>query len=134
MSVNPIFTVRIVYASIGGFFLALGFIGAFLPLLPTTPFVLLSGYFFARSNQRLHSWLVNSRLFGQLIKDWERHGVIPLRGKLLSLLGISLGLTISFVRTESWGIRALCIALGAIGTLYVWSKPSNPPREESPPF
>ncbi len=72
--------------------------GAFLPVLPTTPFVLLAAACFARSSPRFHRWLLEHRLFGPLIRDWQAHGTIPPRTKrfAIALLVVSLGSSIAF--------------------------------------
>lgn len=116
------------YVVLGFLALAVGVLGAFLPMLPTTPFILLAGYFFSRSNRRLHNWLLSTRLFGKIIKDWERHQIIPFRAKLLALLGVIVGLTLTFLRTESWVVRGIFIAVCTYGVFYVWSKPSRAPQ------
>src|SRR4029450_4529784 len=79
------------------FWLALGFIatgcaiaGAVLPLVPTTPFLLLAAYAFARSSPRLHAWLLNHRQFGPLITNWEQHGAIPRGAKITAMVMIAL--------------------------------------------
>ena len=58
---------------VGILFVVLGAIGAVLPLLPTTPFVLVAAWCFARSSPRLHRWLLESRLFGPMLRDWEEN-------------------------------------------------------------
>lgn len=65
--------------------LALGVIGIFLPLLPTTPFLLLSAFCFSRSSKRLHHWLLNHSVFGKYISNYHLLKVIPLRVKVVSL-------------------------------------------------
>src|SRR5216684_390231 len=76
---------RVLYVALGLFFVALAVIGVVTPLLPTTPFLLLAAYFFARSSTRLHNWLLRSRLFGGLIRDWQRYRGVRLRVKVVAL-------------------------------------------------
>ena len=62
---------RAIYKPLGILFLALGVAGVVLPVLPTTPFVLLAAWFFARSSEKWYQWLLNSELFGPAIANWE---------------------------------------------------------------
>lgn len=76
---------------IGGFVsLTVGAIGVVVPLLPTTPLVILAAYFFARSSPQMHQRLLDSRVFGPLIHDWTEHRSIPLRAKILAVSMIVL--------------------------------------------
>lgn len=70
--------------------LALGILGMFLPVLPTTPFVLLAAGCFAKSSPRLHSWLRNSSLFGSILVNWETNRCIPMKSKILAVSMIVL--------------------------------------------
>lgn len=80
--------------------LGLGLIGVVLPILPTTPFMLLAAFFFAKSSKRLHNWLVTHRQFGPSIKNWHQYGAISKRAKIAAistmivvlLLGLYFGL------------------------------------------
>src|SRR4051794_29896613 len=76
---------RLLYVGAGLFFVLLAVVGVVTPLLPTTPFLLLAAYFFARSSARLHNWLLRSRLFGGLIRDWQRHRGVRPRVKVVAL-------------------------------------------------
>lgn len=76
---------RRLYTGFGLISLSLGVIGVFLPLLPTTPFILLSGFLFARGNEKLNIWLRNHKMFGQIIKDYHEDKSIPLHAKILAL-------------------------------------------------
>ena len=82
---------RTLWLIIGLTSLALGIAGVVLPLLPTTPFVLLSAYCFARSSPRLHDWLLGHKIFGPLIHNWEQHRAISQRAKVLAVLSMAVG-------------------------------------------
>ena len=64
------------FLTLGYVSLGLGVIGLLLPVLPTTPFILLAAFAFSKSSEKLHGWLLNHRLYGPLITNWQRHGVI----------------------------------------------------------
>lgn len=77
---------RIVFIAIGSISLGLGILGVFLPVLPTTPFLLLSAWLYARSSARLYHWLLNHKYFGTYIKDFIEDKAISLPAKIISLL------------------------------------------------
>lgn len=110
--------------AVGGIIsLVLGVIGAFLPLLPTVPFILLAAFCFAQSSQRLHTWLINHRVFGPIIRDFEAGNGIPRRVKVraITLLWISMGISAWIVaRPMLWGILAV---VGTGTTIYLWRQP-----------
>ncbi|MBE6275057.1 MAG: DUF454 domain-containing protein [Bacteroides sp.] len=70
---------------LGSFSLALGIIGIFLPLLPTTPFLLLSAALYVRSSEKLYLWLINQKYLGTYIRNFREHKAIPLRAKIISV-------------------------------------------------
>ena len=104
--------------------LVLGLLGVILPILPTTPFILLAAYFFSKGDNRLHSWLLENKLFGPMIRSWENHKVIQLKAKLWAT-GFIIPLfsyTLIFVEVDPW-IKAL-VVLSGIGVLaFIWSRP-----------
>lgn len=70
----------------------LGVIGAFIPILPTTPFLILSAYFFSKSSPRFHTWILNLPMAGPTVKDWHDNRVIKPKAKILCVLMICLSL------------------------------------------
>jgi uncharacterized membrane protein YbaN (DUF454 family) len=110
---------RAVYIAAGSLALALGVAGIFLPLLPTTPFVLLAAACYARGSARFHGWLLANRTFGPMIREWQQHRSIPYRTKLtaVALMSLTLGISIVFFVEPPW----LKLALAAMGVgLAVW--------------
>ena len=79
-------TVKIFLAILGCAALALGVVGIFVPLLPTTPFLLLAAALWVRSSPRLYEWLLAHRCFGEYIRNFRENKAIPLRAKIISLV------------------------------------------------
>ncbi|MFC2135498.1 YbaN family protein [Bacteroidota bacterium] len=87
--------------------------GIFLPLLPTTPFLLLAAACFIRSSDRLYNWLLNHRLFGNYIRNYREHKAIPLKAKIVTLLTLWITLIVSAILLDG-GILIIFI-LAAVG-------------------
>jgi uncharacterized membrane protein YbaN (DUF454 family) len=121
--------VRYLYLAIGLICVGLGAVGAFLPVLPTTPFMILALAMFAKSSVRLERWLLEHKRFGPPLIAWRQHRVIPIRVKLLSWGSMiaSLGL---MALTGRWLAVALAAVVMAIGAIYVARCPSTIPRED----
>ena len=94
----------------------LGYLGAILPGLPTTPWILLASYCFARSSPRLQRWLLRSLLFGRVLRDWHEHRGIRAPVKVVALVMVTVALTFSlgFTTLPLWlkGIIACCGLIG----------------------
>ncbi|MEM9303436.1 MAG: YbaN family protein [Pseudomonadota bacterium] len=105
-----------VFKLLGFLFVGIGGIGVILPLLPTTPFLILAAACFARSSERWHRWLLSSATFGPIIRSWEAHRCIPRRAKIASLLimGLVGGSSILFAVPSAIG-KAVGLALVAVG-------------------
>jgi uncharacterized membrane protein YbaN (DUF454 family) len=122
---------RAVYLVIGLLFVGLGVLGAFLPVLPTTPFLLISLWAFSKSSVRLERWLLDHKRFGPRLTAWRTHRVIPLAAKLAAWGSMVASLTLMIVIGRPVIQIAGAAAVMAIGATYVASKPSRPPAVAS---
>ncbi|MCD8073159.1 MAG: YbaN family protein [Alistipes sp.] len=124
---------RILYKILGLFFVGLGFLGAFLPVLPTTPFLLLALWFFSRSSDRLKHWLLTNRLCGAYIRDYYNGQGVPKRIKYytVALLWVSISCSAYVVREKLWLVILLFIIACGV-TIHIWRiKPKRPKVPES---
>ena len=115
---------KIVLTVIGIVAIALGVIGIFVPLLPTTPFLLLAAACFARSSKGMHDWLMNHRLFGDYLRNYEQGRGIPVRAKLLALVMMWSSLAYAAWRYESIWLRVLIVIVGAGVSIYLLRLPN----------
>lgn len=123
-------TWRWLMIGLGWLSLVVGLVGIFVPLLPTTPFVLLAAFFFSKGSGRLHRWLFQHPRFGRYVRDWEREQVIPPVGKYASTLFMvpSVGfvvLTRDMPVFLSGGMLVTVIAV----LWFIWSRPSRSQQE-----
>ena len=88
---------KIFWLIFGMLSLIIGIIGIVLPLLPTTPFVLLAAALFAKSSNAFHDYLVKNKYFGAIIKDWQENRTIPLRAKITAVLMMSISVIVSII-------------------------------------
>ncbi len=116
---------RILWISFGFLSLLAGIIGAFLPIVPTVPFLLLAAYFFGKSSERLHGWLLGHPRLGPPIRDWEERGVMRRPAKWLATVSIAATFGISLllgVPLYVLGIQA--VVLGAV-LVFLWTRPEE---------
>jgi hypothetical protein len=111
---------RLLYVLLGCFFVGLAVLGAFLPVLPSTPFLLLASYFFIRSSPALNNWLLHSRLFGPMLRDWQQHRGVRPHVKYTAVAIIPVMIAASAVLGElSVPLLVLLGVLGLIGIVVV---------------
>ncbi|MDZ4366451.1 MAG: YbaN family protein [Afipia sp.] len=116
---------RILLLALGFVFVALGFVGAFLPVLPTTPFLILAAACFARSSPRFEAWLLEHERFGPTLRAWRSRGAIPRNAKLAALGGMIIGFTLFRLASDAGLPLTLAVAaLMLTGLAYVFSRPS----------
>ena len=121
-------TRRIIYITLGTFFLILGAIGIFVPLHPTTPFWLLTCWFYVRSSEKLYNRVMSNRYFGPHIKGFVEDKAIPLRSKIITIAIMWLSTIItSLLLVGYWWVKAL---LGLISIGVSWHILSYPTKKE----
>lgn len=118
--------VRWIFLALGVFFVGVGIVGIFLPVLPTTPFMLLAAACFARSSDRFYHWLLNHAVFGRSVREWREHRSIPRRTKWVAILTMAATLAISIVffiprGPLQWALALLGVALA----IYLYRIPSR---------
>lgn len=114
---------------LGFLFVLIGFIGIFLPLLPTTPFLLLALFCFSKGSERFHSWLYHHPLLGKPIRDWEEKGSIPMRAKLLATIMLSISGIYIYPRAYIPGWGKIGFTLTAVSVMiFIWTRPTSKPE------
>ena len=120
------------YFTMGWIFFGTGVVGAFLPVLPTTPFMILALWMFSKSSDRFHRWLYHHRIFGPALRHWEDHRVIPLPIKFASVSMMSVSFSLMLIYSPMpWWSHALVGGLMLYGAWFVLSKPSRAPQEDT---
>lgn len=119
---------RLLYFTLGWVFFITGAIGALLPVLPTTPFMLLALWAFSKSSDRFHDWLYSHRFFGPPLQQWRKHRVIPLPAKIMAIVMMSGSFVFLLVvkTTPAWALYTV----GGIMLFAVWfilRQPSHSP-------
>lgn len=117
---------KIIYFVLGLICLVLGMIGLILPLIPGTPFALLSAYFFSRSSPRVYRWCLSLPFLGEAIRDWETNKVIRPRAKMMAVVFISLGIIILFTfSTLPWPGKIAFTAVLVAVVIFILTRKSG---------
>jgi uncharacterized membrane protein YbaN (DUF454 family) len=119
---------RSVHAAIGGVALALAVAGAVLPLLPTTPFLLVAAWAFARSSPRAEAWLLGHARFGPLVRDWRERGAVARSAKRTAAAVMVATLAIGWAAGLAGWILAVQAAVFAAVSVFLWTRPEPPQR------
>ena len=111
----------------------LGLVGAVLPLLPTTVFLILAAFAFARSSPRLHDWLIGHPRFGPAIVNWQTHGSISRNAKTAAMVAMGLSLVMTWAIGAGELILALQALILAAVAAFILSRPSGPRSTQDEP-
>lgn len=110
---------RYVLLAVGWLSVALGMIGIFLPVLPTTPFLLLAAACFARSSPRFYHWLVEHPRLGPLIRDYLEGNGIPLKGKVYAIASMWISILFSCYLVPLMWARGFMLTSAVLVTVYI---------------
>lgn len=118
-------TKRTVYFALGWVMVALGFVGAFLPVVPTTIFLILAAWCFSRSSPRFEKWLLEHPVFGPTLVQWRKYGAVPKRVKWIACAGMVVGYGAFFYFARPTPITGGVVAVFFIAcAAYVLTRPS----------
>jgi len=122
---------RAIFVTLGCGFVVLAALGVFLPILPTTPFLLVASACFLRSSPRLNAWLLRSRLFGPFLRDWQRHHGVRLHVKLTAVVVLTAMVAASLYFGElAWPLQVMLVLLALVGVVVVLRLRTIRPEEE----
>lgn len=123
--------IRHVWGAAGALCVGLGVIGIALPLLPTTPFLLLAAFCFARGSPRLHDWLVNHMHLGPPIKAWHAHRAVSRASKRAATAALALAFAVAWwAGVPGWALAVHGAAMTGVG-LFLWTRPEPPQASEA---
>jgi len=116
---------KVFYIVSGCISLALGFAGIFLPLLPTTPFVLLSAFCFAKSSPRLYQWMIENKWFGPTIIQWQNHRTVSraVKKRAIFMVTVTFSISILFFIDEIY-LQFLLLFMAIVLIVYLYNLPS----------
>lgn len=111
--------IRLCIFILGVLSVLLGFVGAILPVIPTTPFVLLAAWCFLKSSAKAHAWIYRQPLFGKALKDWEEDRSIVRQTKVLAISAIMLSIVFIWVKVTDLWVKFLVTALLLFVTAFI---------------
>jgi uncharacterized protein len=117
---------RYIYLTLGWIFLVIGMIGIVVPLLPTTPFLLLTAICFSKGSDRLHAWLLNHKVLGPPIKEWNSKGIIRLKYKILATSMMSISAIVIYPKPNIplFGKIGFSVTFLLL-MIFIWTRPSK---------
>lgn len=117
---------RYIYLALGWLFLVVGIIGIVVPLLPTTPFLLLTAFCFSKGSENLHYWLINHKIFGPPINEWNKKGIIRFKYKMIATMMMSFSALFIFPNQNIVDIGKIGFLVSFILVMtFIWTRPSK---------
>lgn len=120
--------VRALLIGVGSISLAFGVVGIFVPLLPTTPFLLLAAACYARSSDRLYRWLLGQPSLGPIIVEWRRSRSLPPGVKVRALVVVAITFAVSIILVDALVVRLMLLGIAAILAIFLYRIPTAEPR------
>jgi hypothetical protein len=119
---------RIILISLGWLCVGLGFVGVFVPGIPTTIFLIIALWAFTKSSKKLRHWLLNHKRFGPILNNWQQHKVVPRRAKILMVVLMSLAVVLFYYSLQNLYLTIGLIIILVSVAIYVISLPSKIPE------
>ena len=121
---------RILFIVLGFIFLGVGAVGIVVPILPTTPFLLLASFFFAKGSKRFHDWFLSTRLYKRYLESFVKSRAMTLKGKLTILIPVSCMLIITFILVDNIYARIVLVILFISKYVYFFTQIRTVSEEE----
>ena len=119
---------RMILISLGWLCVSLGFIGIFVPGIPTTIFLIIALWAFTKSSKKLRNWLLNHKRFGPILNNWQQHKVVPRRAKILMVVLMSLASILFYYSLQNLYLTIGLVIILVLVAIYVISLPSKIPE------
>jgi len=119
---------RTILISLGWLCVGLGFVGVFVPGIPTTIFLIIALWAFTKSSEKLRHWLLNHKRFGPILNNWQQHKVVPRRAKILMVVLMSLAVVLFYYSLQNLYLTIGLIIILVLVAIYVISLPSKIPE------
>ena len=119
---------RTILISLGLLCVGLGFVGVFVPGIPTTIFLIIALWAFTKSSAKLRHWLLNHKRFGPILNNWQEHKVVPRRAKILMVVLMSLAVVLFYYSLQHLYLTIGLIIILVSVAIYVISLPSKVPE------
>lgn len=112
--------------TLGWFFVVLGVIGIVLPILPTTPFLLLAASCFAKSSDKFHRWILNSPVCGVVIRDWQQYRFIQRKTKVWAMSVVVMTFSVSIYVVPLLAVQCFLIVMLLVCLTFMFRLPTQP--------
>ncbi|WP_300366035.1 YbaN family protein [Brachyspira sp.] len=122
---------RILFICLGFLFVGIGAVGIVVPILPTTPFLLLASFFFAKGSKRFHDWFMSTKLYKKHLESFVQSRSMTLKSKLTILLPVSAMLIITFIFVNNLHARIVLVILFIGKYLYFFTQIKTIKEDES---
>ena len=119
---------RTILISLGWLCVGLGFVGVFVPGIPTTIFLIIALWAFTKSSKKLRHWLLNHKRFGPILNNWQEHKVVPRRAKILMVVLMSLASILFYYSLQNLYLTIGLVIILVLVAMYVISLPSKIPE------
>ena len=120
---------RMILISLGWLCVSLGFIGIFVPGIPTTIFLIIALWAFTKSSKKLRNWLLNHKRFGPILNNWQQYKVVPRRAKILMVVLMSLASILFYYSLQNLYLTIGLVIILVLVAIYVISLPSKIPEK-----